>query len=307
MQDITKKANAAIGPLYPIAAFIPRHILKQIYVTYVRPIFDYSDVVYHGHLTVTDSLSLERIQNRAARLITGTFRRTSSSALLKELGLTTLHSRRQINSLNILFKTKQNAPRYLQEIIPTTRLEITARKLRSSSNLTLPPNRVTSYKNSFISSTIRLWNKLPENIRMMTCSRSFKKAITKRLALKKPPTYYVLGNKEDNILHTRLRLGMSSLNAHLFKINSTHVDSPNCNCAPVPETSRHYFFLCSNNISLREELDSTLQSLIANYRRLSMTDKLAIILHGRTLDDATGLAVAASVQRFIRKTKRFEN
>ena len=110
--------------------------------TYVRPIFDYSDVVYHGHLTVTNSLSLERIQNRAARFITGTFRRTSSSALLRQLGLTTLHSRSQINSLNIFFKTKQNAPRYLQEIITTTRLEITARKLRNSSNLTLPPNRV---------------------------------------------------------------------------------------------------------------------------------------------------------------------
>ena len=45
VKEIPRKANAALGPLYPIAALIRRHILKQIYVAYVRPIFDFSDVV----------------------------------------------------------------------------------------------------------------------------------------------------------------------------------------------------------------------------------------------------------------------
>ena len=59
----------------------------------------------------------------------------------------------------------------------------------------------------------------------------------------KPPSYYSLGYKIDNFLHTRLRVGMSSLNAHLFSINSPLVDSPHCKCELIPETVKHYLFL----------------------------------------------------------------
>ena len=51
VNDMIKKVNSALGPLYPVAEFLPIKILNQIYCTYVRPIFDYSDIVYHGHLT----------------------------------------------------------------------------------------------------------------------------------------------------------------------------------------------------------------------------------------------------------------
>ena len=91
IKDIIRKTNAALGPLYSIAAYIPRQTLKLIYLTYIRPIIDYGDIIYHGSITVADSLSLERIQNRAARLITGALRRTPSKMLLEELGLTTLY------------------------------------------------------------------------------------------------------------------------------------------------------------------------------------------------------------------------
>ena len=40
---------------------------------------------------------------------------------------------------------------------------------------------------------------------------------------------------------------------------------------------------------------------------MSMNGKLAVILHGRGLDNAAGLAVATSVQKFIRETKRFDS
>ena len=35
-----------MGPLYPIAKYIPRQTLYLIYTTYVRPILDYGDIVY---------------------------------------------------------------------------------------------------------------------------------------------------------------------------------------------------------------------------------------------------------------------
>ena len=147
-KHLARKANAALGPLYAVEANIPRQTLKRLYVTYVRPIFDYADVVYHGHLTVADSLNLEEIQNRAATLITGAYRRTSTNTLLNELGWTTLHVRRDINTLNMLHKIKRHAPNYLLDIIPETRESITNRNLRNSKNISIPSNRLSSFKNS---------------------------------------------------------------------------------------------------------------------------------------------------------------
>ena len=40
---------------------------------------------------------------------------------------------------------------------------------------------------------------------------------------------------------------------------------------------------------------------------MSMNGKLAVILHGRGLDNTACLAVATWVQKFIRETKRFDS
>ena len=91
---------------------------QLMYTTYVRPILDYGDIVYHGRLTVADSLSLEEIQNRAARLITGACRNTSNDKPLKELGWTTLRRRREINILLTFNKIKPYQMKFDQSKAP---------------------------------------------------------------------------------------------------------------------------------------------------------------------------------------------
>ena len=54
IKETIRKWNAALAPLYPVAKFIPRQVLKQIYLTYVRPVFDYGYAVYHDSLTLRD-------------------------------------------------------------------------------------------------------------------------------------------------------------------------------------------------------------------------------------------------------------
>ena len=98
---------------------------------------------------------------------------------------------------------------------------------------------------------------------------------------------------------------MSTLKSHLFRINYPNVDSPHCSCASIPEKVQHFFFSCPCYSSLRKELEKQLENLIVDYHNLRVKDKLAIILHGRSLNNAAGLAVASSVQKFIRNTKRF--
>ena len=97
INEIIRKVNIAMSPLYPIASKLSREILANLYTTYIRPYFDYCDIVYDGHLTAYDERRLETAQNRAARLTTGALYRTSTDKLRLELGWDRLSTRREIH------------------------------------------------------------------------------------------------------------------------------------------------------------------------------------------------------------------
>ena len=102
-----------------------------------------------------------------------------SDALLSGLGLTTLHIIREPGSLNILFKINRNAPRYLQEIISVPCREIAVRKLRNSGQFSVSAYRLSPYKNAFIPATIRRWNNLPENDKVLNAVVLLRKQLRK--------------------------------------------------------------------------------------------------------------------------------
>jgi len=307
---IIRKVNAALGPLYAIAKYIPRDTLKQIYCTYVRPHFDYGDIIFHGHITATDSLRLERLQNRAARLVTGALFRTPTADLLKDLGWKTLHVRREMICLINLYKIMNpsyHAPSYLTDIVPAIRNQITARCLRNANNISLPTNRLTSFKQSFLPSSIRSWNRLPEHIKANPTVSTFKKALSETRGPEKPPPFYSYGSKESNILHTRLRLGTSFLNAHLFKLSSNLTDSPNCRCRMLtPETVKHFFLYCPLHAQARTELKRIIININPEFIHLTNELKVKTLLHGHDLRGPDALAVAKAVQKFINVTQRFQ-
>ena len=70
VNQIIRKVNIALSPLYTVASALPRPLLEQIYVTYVRPHFDYCDAIFDGHITAHDEHRLETLQNRTASVKT---------------------------------------------------------------------------------------------------------------------------------------------------------------------------------------------------------------------------------------------
>ena len=201
--------------------------MTKTYCTYVLPHFDYCDVIYDGLITVSDELRLERTQNRAARLITGAKFRTPSDTLKSDIGLDTLKTRRKMHKLifyRTLQDTQQVLPAYIGTILTNSRQADTGRTLRNAQTRTLPPNKTTSFMRTFIPSTTRTWNNLPDTIRSQPTHTTFKTALRNHMCTAKPPLYFSLGTKRGNKLHTQLRLGMSDLNAHQFKIKKT--DNP---------------------------------------------------------------------------------
>ena len=89
--------------------------LKTIYYSLVQPYFDYCDVVW-GDCSKTRADKLQKLQNRAARIITRADYSIRSSDVLNSLEWSNLEERRKRHLLVTMFKIFNNdCPTYLRE------------------------------------------------------------------------------------------------------------------------------------------------------------------------------------------------
>ena len=304
---ICRKINIALSPLYAIAKYIPRPMLDQVYKTYIRPHFDYCDAIYDGHITVQDLMKLEKLQNRAARLVTGGLFRTSTDKLLTELGWDRLTTRRRLHRLTLYHKlnTAEQLPHYITSIIPNTRAQDTHRQLRNADRQSITTSNTSSYKRSFFPTTIGQWNELTQDTQQLTHT-AFKKEICQQQGAPDPPAYYTAGTKKGNTLHARLRMEMSYLNSHSFKIKKA--DSPECRCGFHNETVSHFIFTCPYYSDQRNVMfDRLSHTLSIDLRSKNQKHQLNTLLHGTDISDGDGLAVALNLQDFLLSSKRFSH
>lgn len=299
-----------MSPLYSIASQVSRQTLLTLYKIYVQPHLDYCAAVYDGHITVFDRARLEKAQNRAARLITGTPRRTSTEGLLKELGWTPLANRRIINKLLLYQKLRYDAsvPGYIKDTLPNTRTEDTGRELRNKQkdSLTLPPTRTHGYLRSFIPNTTKQWNEMSPGLRRVSATfPQFKRRLIRARTPKPPNPFFSMGSKKGNILHTRLRLGSSHINAHRHAHGKAN--SPTCSCGNPREDIQHLLLVCPIHNSARATLLQELYS-VPNlaFSHLSRANKIKVMVMGPEGDYSTKKAVAAAVQSFLLETTRSE-
>ena len=145
---------------------------------------------------------------------------------------------------------------------------------------------------SFLPSTIRAWNELADETKSAPSVASFKFRLNRDLH--KPPKYFNSGTRHGQILHARLRMECSSLNAHLYKKNI--VPSPSCLCGGF-ESTYHYFFKCPNYSLIRSRY------LPNNLNEFSTND----LLFGQpNLSETDNQILFSKVQDFILHSKRFE-
>ena len=109
---------------------LSRAALNQIYLAYVRPILEYSSIVWDG-CTTQDLNSLEILQHEAARVVTGLTRSVSLEKLYKECGWAPLSERRQFQKLCFMYKCNYNiVPDYISDLIPPLVGEVSNYPLR---------------------------------------------------------------------------------------------------------------------------------------------------------------------------------
>ena len=122
--------------------------LKIVYSATILPIFDYGDVLY-GTATAKLTDSLQKLQNRAGRIILGVnpYSHTSVREIHARLGWKSLASRRCCHLNTLVYKALNDlAPAYLKESFQFCQNNYL---LRSNGNLALPKPRTDYCKRKF--------------------------------------------------------------------------------------------------------------------------------------------------------------
>ena len=175
VNELCKKVTSVIGALRRIRPLISQSTAVLVYNSLIQPHFDYCSLVWDG---LSDQLSdkLQKLQNRAARVILKANYGTSSSLLLDILKWDKLVIRRKKHKAIMMFKSlNEQASVYLQNLFHERSTDYDFRN--SFHKLTLPRPRTDYLKRSFSYSVALLWNSLPENVREIKSVRKFKEQI----------------------------------------------------------------------------------------------------------------------------------
>ena len=174
IEVISKKVSSGIGALKRMRGLIDRETAIKVYKGFIEPFFSYCAPVWDG-IGVTLSDRLQKLQNRAARVIPQTTYDISSRDLLDELQWNSLSINRDKQKAIFMFKTLNGlTPQYLEE-----KSRISSRighyTLRDSNRKLFITKPNTDYlKHSFNCSGASLWNSLPESLRLSPSLTSFK-------------------------------------------------------------------------------------------------------------------------------------
>jgi hypothetical protein len=291
---IRQKAWKRINIMRKLKFILDRKSLEIIYTTFIRPVLEYADVVW-DNCTHGDKLELDKIQDEAARIVTGSSKLVSLNNLYKETGWESLETRRNNHKLALFYKMYHGyAPPYLSSLVPSLVGDESSYPLRNADNVRNISCRTKLFSESFLPSTISLWNSLPHETRNCRTISSFKHAISNR-NLNKPPPYYSFGSRIDQIYHTRLRTNCSPLHLTLFQKNL--IDSPRCQCGEI-ESTEHYLLICPRYNLQRASLFHSVNPI------LRVSTKL--LLYGSdVLSHDNNIKVFSAVQTYIHQTKRF--
>ena len=151
IKAVSVKVSRAIGFLRHAKSFLPMASLKTLYTGIVEPHFRYCCSV-SGCAGSTDINQLQKLQNRAARIITNSSFDTLSRPFIVELGWKTIEELIGNESKTMVFKSLNDlAPQYLCNLF-TKNSACSSRNLRNiETDLRLPKKNSANGQKCFLS------------------------------------------------------------------------------------------------------------------------------------------------------------
>ena len=144
----------------------------MLYNCILLPHFDYGDNIW-GTCNVSSHHKVQKLQIRAAKIITGSARMDSSTEVRNKLKWLNLKERYQFHlAVNVFKFMNGQAPNYLANRF---NIKNSGYALRGYKNLSIPKPRIEFYKRSFSYCGATLWNSLPDAIKSSCNLSQFKK------------------------------------------------------------------------------------------------------------------------------------
>ena len=89
---IYSSANKCVGLLQKTSFLIPRKAKEKNYESFIRPVFEYGNIIY-SNSTITKLNLLDKLQRRCAVICLNSYKLTETVKLYRELGWDTLEQR----------------------------------------------------------------------------------------------------------------------------------------------------------------------------------------------------------------------
>ena len=177
IEHVKTKALRALGLIKHAKKFLPSGDLQKMYRGIVEPHFSYCCSVW-GCCSETKLNSLQKIQNRAARITTNSPYDASAAPLLQNLGWPSIKDLIRKETATLTYKALNSlAPQYLGELFSKCS-EGSDRILRSTeTNLQIPLLRTSTGQKAFSYRGARLWNELNRETKLASSLATFKKFI----------------------------------------------------------------------------------------------------------------------------------
>lgn len=181
--SVSKSCYIHLRNISKIRKFLDRSSLERVVHAFITTKLDYCNSLLCGAPTSLTN-KLQRIQNIAARIITGHGNREHITPVLKSLHWLPVEQRIKFKTLILVYKAVNNqAPAYLQELL---HVHTPSRELRSSNSnlLSVPFTRSSVIQEcAFSVAGPRLWNCLPFNLRCASSLPIFKAKLKTHLFL----------------------------------------------------------------------------------------------------------------------------
>ena len=177
VSNVVRSSYAHLSKIARIRRYLTAEAAKNLVISRL----DYCNVILYG-ISGTLLAKLQRLQNHAARVITGTRKYDHITPVLKSLHWLPVEQRIVFKIMLLTFKSLHGlAPSYLSELLHSYK---PSRTLRSNSqNLLVVPNfRLDSFGGrAFSNVSPRLWNNLPQRVRDCATLSAFKRSLKTHL------------------------------------------------------------------------------------------------------------------------------
>ena len=172
--SIEEKAKSRINRLSQFKYKLDRRSLERVYISNIRPIMEYGDVVWAGGNN-GDLDTLDMAQNNAARVVTGATARCDTSTLMNDVAWSMLVSRRRIHRPTMFYQIINGlSPTYLRDLLAARVGERSRYNMRIAQNSTVPLCRTNTYLKYFFPYTMTEWNRLENYVTNASTLSSFK-------------------------------------------------------------------------------------------------------------------------------------